>query len=172
MTGKRSHRIIEMKRIMTRSAWLLFGGGLLLTASGCGGGLTKVRGVVTLDGKPLDRAGVQFVPIGGKGQPANGITESDGSFHVDTHEPDDGAQPGEYKVVISKYEIDPVMQQQQIDPSDPKSTARAYAAAAKVTGKPKKYLVPAIYLREDTTPLRWKVPDDNNKTLELKSAGK
>jgi hypothetical protein len=151
---------------------LLVVGLLAVTTLGCGSRLTKVRGVVTLDGKPLDRAGVQFLPIGGKGQPANGITENDGSFHVDTLAPDDGAWPGEYKVVISKYELDPVMQQQKIDPSDPKSTARAYAAAAKVTGKPKKYLVPAIYLREDTTPLRWKVPDENNKTLELTSAGK
>jgi hypothetical protein len=151
--------------------YLLLAGMLAVTGSGCGSRLSRVRGVVMLDGKPLDSAGVQFLPIGGAGQPANGITESDGSFHVDTHAPDDGAQPGEYKVVISKYEVDPAMHQ-KIDPSDPKSTARAYAAAAKVTGKPRKYLVPAIYLREDTTPLRWKVPDDNNKTLELKSTGK
>jgi hypothetical protein len=176
MTGKRSHRIIDMTSTLARSLWrltcVLFGGALLLTGSGCGGGLHKVQGVVTLDGKPLAAAGVQFLPIGGHGQPANGITESDGSFHVDTHAPDDGAQPGEYKVVISKYEVDPLMQAQKIDPSDPKSTARAYAAAAKVANKPKKYLVPAIYLHENTTPLRWKVPDDNNKTLELTSTAK
>jgi hypothetical protein len=165
-----------MKRALARSAWpracLLLVGILVVTGSGCGGGLSKVRGIVTLDGKPLGGAGVQFLPIGGHGQPANGITETDGSFHVDTHAPDDGAQPGEYKVVISKYEVDPLMQQQKIDPSDPKSTARAYAAAAKVSGKAKKYLVPDIYLHENTTPLRWKVPDENNKTLELKSTGK
>jgi hypothetical protein len=164
-----------MKRTIARSAWapvcLLLVGALVLTGSGCGSRLTKVRGMVTLDGKPLDRAGVQFFPIGGHGQPANGITESDGTFHVDTHAPDDGAWPGEYKVVISKYEVDPVMLQ-KIDPSDPKANERAYAAAAKVTGKPKKYLIPAVYRSQETTPLRWKVPDDNDKTLELTSAGK
>lgn len=147
--------------------------GLMIAAgAGCSNQLTKVRGKVTFDGKPLDAAGVQLVPIGGRGMPAMGITESDGSFHVDTHAPDDGAWPGEYKVVVTKYEVDPAMQQQKIDPSDPKSTARAYAAAAKATSKPRKYLVPKVYRQEDTTPLRWKVPDDNGKTLELTSAAK
>jgi hypothetical protein len=144
---------------------------LVLTGPGCGGSqLVKVRGVVKLDGKPLDRAGVQFMPIGGHGQPASGITESDGTFHVDTHAPDDGARPGEYKVVISKYEVDPGMQQ-KFDSSDPKATEKMYAAGAKAMAKPKKFLVPAIYRTAESTPLKWKVPDDNNKTLELTSGG-
>jgi hypothetical protein len=160
-----------MKRTFARSAWalvlLVIGGGLVLTGAGCGGSqLVKVRGVVKLDGKPLDGAGVQFLPIGGHGQQATGVTESDGSFHVDTHAPDDGARPGEYKVVISKYQVDPAMQQ-KVDPQ------KMYAAAAKIAGKPKQYLVPAIYRSPENTPLKWKVPDDNNKTLELTSgAGK
>jgi hypothetical protein len=165
-----------MKRFFARPAWrlacIVAAGLLVLAGSGCGNQLTRVRGKVTLDGKPLDASGVQFVPIGGKGMPAMGITESDGSFHVDTHAKDDGAWPGEYKVVVTKYQVDPAMQQQQIDPSDPKSTARAYAAAAKATSKPRKYLVPNVYRHEGTTPLRWKVPDDNGKTLELKSDAK
>ena len=103
--------------------------------------------------------------------PANGTTDSDGSFFVDTHSRDDGAWPGEYKVVISKYEVDPAMRQ-KIDPSNQKANANAYAAAAKAMAKPKKYLVPNVYLRPETTPLRWKVPDDNNKTLELTSTAK
>ena len=156
-----------MKRVLASVLAAL----LIVAGSGCGNQLTKVRGKVTLDGKPLEAAGVQFVPIGGKGMPAMGITESDGAFHVDTHAPDDGAWPGEYKVTVSKYQVDPVMQQ-TINPSDPKSTEKMYAAAGKVTGKPKKYLVPKVYLREETTPLRWKVPDDNGKTLELSSSAK
>ena len=144
----------------------LLAGLLIVAGGGCGQQLTKVRGKVTLDGKPLDAAGVQFHPIGGRGMPANGTTDSDGSFFVDTHSRDDGAWPGEYKVVISKYEVDPAMRQ-KIDPSNPKSMANAYAAAGKAMAKPPKYLVPKVYLRPDTTPLRWRVPDDNGKTLEL-----
>jgi hypothetical protein len=47
-----------------------------------------------------------------------------------------------------------------------------YAADAKARAKPREYLVPAIYRDAEKTPLRWKIPDDNNKTLELKSAAK
>ena len=162
-----------MKRSFARPARELFclvlPGVLVVAGSGCGGGLAKVRGMVTLDGKPLDGAGLKFIPIGGRGQPANGITSSDGSFHVDTHAADDGAWPGEYKVVVSKYEVDPAMR--QIDPSDPKANEKMYAAAAKVMAKPKKHLVAARYRSPETTPLRWKVPDDNNKTLALTSTG-
>ncbi len=151
-------------------AWIVLAG-IVVAGSGCGSGLTKVRGVVTLDGKPLDRAMVEFEPIGGHGQPARGVTESDGSFHVDTHAPDDGAWPGEYKVVIQKYEVDPAMLQ-RVDPSDPKANEKMYMAAAKANKKERKYLVPAVYREAEKTPLRWKVPDDNNKTLELTSTGK
>jgi hypothetical protein len=114
---------------------------------------------------------VEFEPIGGHGQPARGITDSDGSFYVDTHAPDDGAWPGEYKVLIQKYEVDPAMLQ-RADPSDPRANEKMYMAAAKAMAKPKKYLVPAIYRDPEKTPLRWKVPDDNNKTLALTSTGK
>lgn len=152
-------------------SWIVLAAIVVVAGSGCGGRLTKVRGVVTLDGKPLDRAGVAFEPIGGHGQPARGITDSDGSFHVDTHVPDDGAWPGEYKVVISKYEIDPAMLQ-RVDPADPKANEKMYKADAKARAKPRKHLVPAIYRDAEKTPLRWKIPDDNNKTLELTSTAK
>ncbi len=89
---------------------------------------------------------------------------------MDTHAPDDGAWPGEYKVLVQKYEVDPAMLQ-RADPSDPKANEKMYAAAAKVMAKPKKWLVPAIYRDIEKTPLRWKIPDDNNKTLELTSTG-
>jgi hypothetical protein len=164
-----------MERTITRPArtwaYSVLAGLVIMAGAGCGQQLTKVRGKVTLDGKPLDAAGVQFHPIGGRGMPANGITDGEGTFFVDTHSRDDGAWPGEYKVVISKYEVDPLMQP-KIDSSDPKSMANAYARAAKAMAKPKKYLVPKVYLSPETTPLRWKVPDDNNKTLELTNTAK
>ncbi len=153
-------------------SWIVLAAIVVMVGSGCGRSrLTKVRGFVTLDGKPFDGAGVEFEPIGGHGQPARGITGSDGSFHVDTHVPDDGAWPGEYKVIISKHEVDPAMFQ-QYDPSDPTAIQKMYAADAKARTKPRKHLVPAIYRDAEKTPLRWKVPDDNNKTLELTSTAK
>ena len=114
---------------------------------------------------------VQFLPIGGHGQPANGVTDNGGTFHLDTHGPDDGAWPGEYKVVVTKSEIDPAMQA-RIDPADARATEKMYAAAAKAMKNPPNHLIPEVYRNSETTPLRWKVPDDNTKILELTSARK
>ena len=40
--------------------------------------LSKVSGVVTLDGKPLDGVAIQFSPVGG-GRPSIGMTDANGS---------------------------------------------------------------------------------------------
>src|SRR5262245_4436516 len=76
-------------------------GALALAGGGCGGsGTVKVRGTVTLDGKPLSGAMVTFVPAEEKGRAASGATQADGSFRLTTFKPDDGALPGDYKVMV------------------------------------------------------------------------
>src|SRR5260370_18785229 len=78
----------------------------ILTTVGCGkGNVTKVEGVVTLDGKPLPGATLSFVPVG-EGKPAFGRTDNVGSFRLTTFRTDDGALPGEYQVVIVVEEAD------------------------------------------------------------------
>src|SRR5438046_2180107 len=69
---------------------------LLLAQAGCGGAggkPVKVEGVVTLDGKPLDRALVSFIPVAQGGHQANGQTGLDGTFHLTTYTSGDGALP-------------------------------------------------------------------------------
>lgn len=84
-------------------AWLLFialGG----TFSGCwssGPEMIPVRGVVTLDGKPVEGATVGFAPKAA-GRPATGTTDAAGQFSLTTFEPGDGAVPGEHVVTVSK----------------------------------------------------------------------
>ena len=64
--------------------------GLVLIAGGCGQGpklppMAEVSGLVTLDGKPLPRGMVQFVPDaakGNQGPPASGGIGSDGRFRL------------------------------------------------------------------------------------------
>src|SRR5215204_672559 len=74
---------------------------LLPLAAGCGQAKTvKVQGVVTLDGKPLPGATVTFSPIQ-EGRAASGRTDTDGSFRLTTYRTDDGALPGEYKVIVA-----------------------------------------------------------------------
>src|SRR5438445_7464967 len=71
--------------------------------SGCGNGVYPVEGkVVWKDGSPakeLEGSHVVFdLPEQKTG--ARGIIQADGSFHLTTHKPNDGALPGDYKVLI------------------------------------------------------------------------
>jgi hypothetical protein len=89
--------------------------GLLLAVSavvtvGCGGGNTEmgppkqktvpVTGIVKYKGKPVPRAGVSFQSIDGKVS-ANASTDGAGTFILSTYGRDDGAPPGQYKVIVA-----------------------------------------------------------------------
>ena len=78
---------------------------LLGAAAGCDGKRTPVpvSGTVTLDGRPVEGATVTFHLLGDDkdGRLASGQTDKTGTFRLRTGE-EDGAQPGEYKVVIVK----------------------------------------------------------------------
>lgn len=87
--------------------------GVLVVASGCGGGGPKspplpatspVKGAVTLDGKPLSQASVKFIPTGQtKGVECYGITDDSGSYELIQLRGASGAPPGDYMVVISRF---------------------------------------------------------------------
>ena len=78
---------------------------LLGAAAGCDGRRTPVpvSGTVTLDGKPVEGATVSFHLLGDdkEGRPATGQTDKTGTFRLTTGN-EDGARPGEYKVVVTK----------------------------------------------------------------------
>lgn len=124
---------------------------LLAGASGCGGGLVPVTGVVTLDGQPVEGAMVLFVPEDNRGRPAQGVTAGDGSFTLSTGmEP--GAAAGDYKVLVTKTSgtLPP-----GADPASP-----GYL----------KSLLPKVYGEAQTTPFHEKVPTAGRVVLELRSA--
>lgn len=84
---------------------------VLITLAGCGSqpsiNMVKVSGLVTLDGKPLADAKVNFVVDAGGGKKAvvedsMGVTNENGEFHLQGVHGDVGAMPGKHKVVISK----------------------------------------------------------------------
>ncbi|QDT53159.1 hypothetical protein Pan44_11740 [Caulifigura coniformis] len=62
--------------------------------------LASVTGTVTLDGKPLSNAFVQFVPSRG-GRAAGGATDETGRYELDYSAEDKGALVGTAKVLIS-----------------------------------------------------------------------
>jgi hypothetical protein len=83
---------------------------LMLAGLGCGSGATKlykVSGKVTLDGKPVSEATVEFEPLDPAGgqKPASGRTGSDGTFSLSTNTSGDGAVAGKYKVTIKKLKV-------------------------------------------------------------------
>src|SRR5262245_55067454 len=94
--------VIAMR--VPKQSWGAFVAVLLLAGSGCRSGLVKVRGVVTLDGKPAEGVTVLFTSSATEGPPAQGLTASDGTFFLTTFTTGDGAKPGDYKVLISHPE--------------------------------------------------------------------
>lgn len=124
-----------------------------------------VRGVLTLDGNPVEGAAVQFVPASDTARPAHAETGSGGSYQIMTREPGDGAMPGEYRVLViweppppptyrTSGEGGPSRQQMQRDIEE-------YQAKQKKLGKG--VTIPPVYGEPGKTPLRVTVPAPGGK---------
>lgn len=90
-------------------------GGLLLSAcclvlAGCKPipehqkGTVPVKGVVTLGGAPVAGATVTFLAAK-EGRSASAITDAQGLYALTTFRRGDGALPGDYKVIVMKFEV-------------------------------------------------------------------
>jgi len=79
-----------------------------LGAAGCSGTARPptypVSGTVTLKGKPLEGATIVFVPVAKGAEAASGVTDASGKYQLTTFVAGDGAQDGEYKIKVSKYD--------------------------------------------------------------------
>jgi hypothetical protein len=153
--------------------------------SGCNkSGLHSVKGIVTLDGQPVEGASVQFLLIGGEPRPAIGTTDKNGAFTLTTLKPNDGAAPGEYKVLVIKTEVDAAASKTEpFNPKSGKAPTKEQVEALKSGeapkaeggqggdkyGPPKKDLLPKIYGDPNKTPLRATVPSSGEIKLELNS---
>jgi hypothetical protein len=72
---------------------------------GCDNRPTRVpvSGVVTIDGKPLDRGNIKFVPKNGR--PSAGSIEPDGRFSLTCYDGNDGALLGTHRVQVAANRI-------------------------------------------------------------------
>jgi hypothetical protein len=113
-------------------------------AVGCGGKPASVSGVVTLDGKPLERGIVGFTPVAG-GMRAAGVIESDGGYSLSTNR-DAGLETGEYLVTVVARE--PGARTDQGPPI------------------PGPYITPQRYAVEATSGLRFEVASGRN-TIDI-----
>jgi hypothetical protein len=86
-------------------AWLCLA--LLLLPAGCSKvarvpGLVKCEGTVTWNGTPVEGATVTFYPQHPNGRGGVGMTDAKGKFKTTTLHVDDGIEPGEYIVTVTK----------------------------------------------------------------------
>jgi hypothetical protein len=148
-----------MLRRITLRRYLLLGLGLLLLfCLACSSGKRKlypVRGKVLCDGQPAEGAVIALHPLDASKPAQEGPTsrvKADGSFSIGTVDPEDGAPPGEYKVVILWL------------------TADAELQLIKTGRYPNK--LPEMYGDAKTTPLRIQVKEGLNDVppFELQSA--
>jgi hypothetical protein len=155
----------------------------MLLGTGCGdyrSKLVPVEGVITLDGQPLERATVSFIPQKGKGPSASGLSGSDGSFRLTTYSTGDGALPGEYKIVVTQSEVEST-EVVGVGPNNPQAMIDAMkkhndaitkkGKGATAPPKAKKSKIPDAYTKESTTPLKQQVPAGGPVKLELRSSG-
>jgi len=74
--------------------------------AGCGDGRparVAVSGRVLIDGKPLTKGIVQFVPIGAR--PSASKVDHDGHFKLTCYDGGDGIVPGTHRVMVAAKEI-------------------------------------------------------------------
>jgi len=87
--------------------WLVAAGvSLLLASAGCGRGgptLGRVRGTVTLDGRPLPQAQLEFQPQEPGGSPSYGTTDDDGRYTLTFGVDRPGAIVGQHLVRITTF---------------------------------------------------------------------
>lgn len=99
-----------MFRILSLKSWkLAFAVAIPALVAGCGGSggpeMAKVSGKVTYQGKPLTKGTISFISVDPSGSNANSVIGPDGSYTLQTTNPNDGAVVGEYRVIVS--DIDP-----------------------------------------------------------------
>ena len=123
-----------------------------VATSGCGGGdegrepTVRVSGTLTVDGKPVSKGTVHFVPE--KGSPATGIVQ-DGKFTLTTYADGDGVIPGKNRVSVEVVE--------EVPTKDGDTTAKS--------------LIPAKFARPDESGLQLEVRPAGYSNLQIIIAG-
>jgi hypothetical protein len=159
----------------------------LLAGTGCGPTAVKVKGVVKLDGNPVEGATVAFVAEDGK-TAYTGFTEAGGTFTLVGPDGKPGVPAGNYKVTVVKHAM--MTGGEAAGPGSPdymKQMEKMSKEAAKESGVGKGGLMPGmprpgakgghektelpqIYASAEKTPLSVKVPPPSDPvTIDLKS---
>ena len=148
--------------IRFRRSWTAaLSGAFVLLVVGCGdsSGLPPryaVTGKVTYNGAPVPKGTVTFEPASPDGRHASGAI-TDGTYSLSTLGDNDGAMPGDYKVVIIATELDLT----EVAARSKGGAAHHDDAFAKAVQNAKD-LIPKMYSRSDTSGLTAKVEAKSN----------
>lgn len=137
---------MEKSRTMLSKRIVLVG--VLVASVGCGERVYPVKGVITLDQKPLSDAGIAFHPVG-VGPLGMAVSGSDGAFEVSSaNKP--GLRGGQYVVTVSKADGPAI------------SSSDGLAPALAKRGRPAETsVVPAKYSMREQSPITITVPSDS-----------
>ena len=119
-------------------------------------GCVPAAGIVTLNGVPVEGAGISFAPQPGNpnAQSAFATTDQSGAFVVTTTKQGDGMQSGEYIVMVKKTTV-----------TGEKSSTGGGDDRQVVNHLPPKYA------HKDTSGLTVTIPPNGNRNIELKLEG-
>jgi hypothetical protein len=127
----------------------------------------QVNGTVTMKGQPLAGATVVFVPAeGATHEPATGLTDSEGKFKLSTFVSDDGAQAGDYRIKVQKFDIRKPTKEEQDRYISIEEEQKMQFSDEKPT-PPAKNTLPKKYADETTSGFTYTVKKGQN-TIELK----
>lgn len=142
---------------------------VLVPVTGCGSkgqlsGLVPGQGVVFYDDAPLASATISFTPVqqGGTARGASASTDENGVFQLMTLNRNDGVQPGEYAVTVTKTE--------KPTPVD-EETARKMMSGeipAPPLDKTVKHLINPKYADEKTSGINLTIGPKGDKKIEIR----
>jgi len=142
---------------------------VLLLVCGCGAPkapeIIPVTGSLTINGKPLAKATVKFLPVAdglGGNFTASGVTDEEGKFTL--------ALPGDKGSGCYACETKVLVTEGPLPPGSRDDTAKGDLLARKYTASLKNRPIPQIYRRIGTTPISVVVSaDENHFDFELES---
>jgi len=123
-------------------------------------GVQPVTGVVTYQGSPVTGATVTFSPQGGGVRAAAATTDAQGNFQLTTLQSNDGAMPGEYRVVVTKIETTST----EMTDEEMQKHIEKHGAPPTVESK---NLLPEKYAKRDTTDLTATVKQGEKNHFEF-----